>query len=263
VNYSLGVYNGGPDASSLEVDTNHSKDFIGRLFFHPFRTEALASLGHLGIGIAGSTGNRKGLPQVGNTAASPNLPSFRTPGQNTFFGYFAPSGDTAGTGTTFAHLRASRLNPQLYYYIGGLGLLGEYLLSRQEVQKGNDRATLTHHSAHGTINYVFNGKAGYDGATPLLPFDLEKGFLGALEIAVRYAWLKVDSDTFPTYANPASNARSAQSYAAGVNWIPRRSFKAALNFEQTRFAGGAANPDKTIADRKTENLLVGRLQVNF
>jgi phosphate-selective porin OprO/OprP len=233
------------------------------LFFHPFRTEALAGLGNLGIGVAASTGNRKGLPQMGSTAASPNLPSFRTPGQNIFFSYFAPSGDTAGTGTTFAHLRASRLNPQLYYYVGGLGVLGEYLLSRQEVQKGNDRATLTHQAAHGTVHYVINGKAGYDGPTPLLPFDLEKGFLGALEIAVRYSWLKVDADTFPTYANPTAAARSAQSYAAGVSWVPRRSVKASVNFEHTRFADGAANPDKTIADRKPENLLLGRLQVNF
>jgi phosphate-selective porin OprO and OprP len=263
VNYSLGVYNGGPDASSLEVDTNHAKDFIGRLFFHPFRTEGLAGLGNLGVGVAASTGNRKGLPQVGTTAASPNLPAFRTPGQNTFFQYLAPSGDTAGIGTTFAHLRASRLNPQLYYYIGGLGLQGEYLLSRQEVQRGNDKATLTHHAAHGIINYVVNGKAGYDGATPLLPFDFEKGFLGALELAVRYSWLKADSDTFPTFANPTASARVANSLAGAVSWLPRRSFKASVNFEQTRFTGGAANPDKTIADRKTENLLLGRLQVNF
>ena len=265
VNYSVGVYNGGPDASNLDVDTNHAKDFIGRLFFHPFRTEPLASLGNLGVGIAGSTGNRKGLPQVGTTAASPNLPAFRTPGQNTFFAYLAPASDAAGTGTVFAHLRASRLNPQLYYYNGPIGLLGEYLLSRQEVQKGNAQATLTHHAAHGTLNFVLNGKAGYDGATPLVPFDASKGFWGALELAGRYSWFKVDSDTFPTYSDPLRNARIAQSYAVAVNWIPRRSVKVALDFEHTRFTGGAAGgaDRKTVADRKAENLLLGRLQVNF
>ena len=70
--------------------------------------------------------------------------------------------------------------------------------------------------------------------------------------------------TYPTVSSDANLDSALDAMvSAGVNWIPRRSFKAALNFEQTRFAGGAANPDKTIADRKTENLLVGRLQVNF
>jgi phosphate-selective porin OprO/OprP len=274
VHYSLGVYNGGPDGSNADLDTNHAKDFNARLFFHPFRNELLAPFGNLGIGIAASTGNRKGLPQIGTTLATPNLPSFRTPGQGTFFSYLAPASDPPGTGTSFAHLRASRLNPELYYYIGPFGLLGEYVLSQQEVQRGNaPPATLTHHAAHVTASFVINGKSGYDGVTPLLPFDPVKGAWGALELAVRWGWLKVDSNTFVpdpnlpgsvAYADPLRNARVAQSWVGGINYIPRRSLKVGVNFEQTRFTGGAAAADRTtVADRKTENLLLGRAQVNF
>jgi phosphate-selective porin OprO/OprP len=272
VNYSVGVYNGGADGTNADVDSNHAKDFIGRLFFQPFKAEGLAGFGNLGVGVAASTGNRKGLPVIGTAAAVPGLPSFRTSGQNTFFAYLAPGTDPSGTGTVFAHLRASRLNPQLYYFVGPFGILGEYTWSKQSVQKGNDQATLTHQAAHGTVNFVFNGKAGYDGATPLLPFDFSKGALGAVELAARWSWLKIDADTFSTtgvagnvsYADPLKNASEAQSFGGAINYIPRRSFRLALDFEQTRFKGGAAAADKkTVADRKSENVIIGRAQVNF
>jgi phosphate-selective porin OprO/OprP len=41
VNYSVGIYNGGADGTNLDADTNHAKDFIGRLFFQPFKGESL------------------------------------------------------------------------------------------------------------------------------------------------------------------------------------------------------------------------------
>lgn len=273
VGYSVGIYNGGADGTSLDVDTNHAKDFIGRLFFQPLKAaESLSPFGSLGVGIAASTGNRKGLPAMGMTAAAPALPSFRTFGQNTFFAYLGPTPDASGTGTTFAHLRATRVNPQLYYYVGPFGLLAEYLLSRQDVQKGNDTATLSNQAAHATISFAVNGKNGYDGVTPTTPLDLAKGTWGALEIAARWSWLKVDTNSFAdsavpgsvSYSDPLRNAREAQSWAGAVNYIPRRSFRLAVDFEQTRFKGGAAAADKkTVADRVNENVVVGRAQVNF
>jgi len=272
VNYALGVVNGGADGTNADVDTNHAKDFVGRLFFQPVKSASLSDWGSLGLGIAGSTGERKGLPPQGTTAAAPGLPSFRTFGQNTFFQYLAPGSDPSGTGTTFAHLRASRLNPQLYYYVGPLGIQAEYIVSRQSVQKGNDQATLDHKAAHATASFVFNGRNGYDGATPLVPFDRAKGAWGAVEVAFRYGWLKLDPHTFAdaavpasvAYANKLTSARQAQSLGVAVNYVPRRSFRLALAFERTLFDGGAVAADKkTEADRKTEDALIGRAQVNF
>src|SRR6185369_1347085 len=188
----------------------------------------------------------------------PQLPTFRSAGQNTFFSYLAPSSDPTGTGTVFAHLTQTRLNPGLFYYIGGFGILGEVVWSRQEVQKGNAIATLTHQAAHVTASLVLGGKNGYEGATPTRPFDLATGALGALEVAVRWNWLKLDDATFPTYADPAKSVAKAQGLAIGVNYIPQRMLRFAADYEVTSFTGG-----KGTGDRNTEKLLVGRVQVNF
>ena len=68
----------------LDVDSNHAKDFVGRLLIQPFKAEGLGGLGSLGLHVAVSRGDRRGLP----TATL--LPSFRTAGLNTFFIYLPP-----------------------------------------------------------------------------------------------------------------------------------------------------------------------------
>ncbi|HXU06328.1 MAG TPA: porin, partial [Polyangia bacterium] len=142
VQYTIGIFNGAGDTTGADTDLNHAKDIQGRLFFQPFKaTEGLSELGNLGVGIAVGTGNRKGrLPTAVNglpipsVAAQTGLSPFRTSGQNTFFQYLAPATDTTGAATVFAHERATRINPQLYYYRGPLGLLAEYLWLKQGVQ---------------------------------------------------------------------------------------------------------------------------------
>jgi hypothetical protein len=44
--------------------------------------------------------------------------------------------------------------------------------------------------------------------------------------------------------------------------VPARGFHLALNFEQTSFKGGAGTATAP-ADRKTENVAIGRAQVSF
>ena len=93
---------------------------------------------------------------------------------------------------------------------------------------------------------------------------------GALEIAVRWAWLQVDSATFGDpnvpgsvqYADPLRSARTARAWTGGLTWVPRRSFHLAADFEQTVFKGGAGTVAAP-ADRKTENVFVARAQFNF
>ena len=168
----------------------------------------------------------------------------------------------------FTHERASRINPQLYYYYRSIGLLAEYLWLKQGVQKGTSITELTQQSAAGTLSYSIGGTEGYDGATPEHGFDPAQGHLGALQLAVRYSWVGIDDATFPTYANPVASARSAQGYAGAITWVPRRSAHFAVHFEETRFKGGAGtaamgmNP-AVITDRPTEYVIIGRAQVNF
>jgi phosphate-selective porin OprO/OprP len=276
VNYAVGIFNGAADTTAADTDINHAKDFQGRLFVQPFKLEALKELGNLGIGIAAGTGNRKGvLPTAVNGLAIPSvaaqtgLAPFRTAGQRTFFTYLAPANDTTGIGTVFAHERTTHINPQLYYYYGPVGLLAEYVWLKQGVQKGANIAELTQKSAHATVSFTIGGTEGYDGATPEDPFDPAHGHWGALQLAARVGWLDIDDATFPNFANATASASSAKAYAGGVTWVPRRSLHLAVNFEQTRFDGGAAGPPAmgstaaTTANRATENLFLGRAQVNF
>ena len=275
VHYDAGIFNGSPDNVGADADINHAKDFIGRLFVHPFRTEALKDFGNLGIGVSVETGNRKGrLPVAVAGLPIPSRP--RRPGcrrsapraRSTFFQYLAPATDTTGALTTFMHERSTRVNPQLYYYYESIGLLTEYLWLKQGVQKGNSTAELTQQSAAVTASYTINGRENYDGTTPLVGFDREKGTWGALVIAARWSWLALDDATFPTYANPVASAREAQSFGAAVTWVLRRSARFAVAWDQTRFEGGAGTAASgmtaaVIGNRQTENVIIGRAQANF
>ncbi len=275
VHYVAGIFNGSPDNVGADTDINHAKDFVGRLFVHPFRTEALKDFGNLGVGVSVQTGNRKGrLPvavaglPIPYTPAQTWLSPFRTPGQSTFFQYLAPVTDTTGALTTFTHERSTRVNPQLYYYYESIGLLTEYLWLKQGVQKGNTTAELTQQAAAVTASYTINGRENYDGTTPLVGFDREKGAWGALVIAARWSWLGLDEATFPTYANPVTSAREAQSFGAAVTWVPRRSARFSVAWDHTRFEGGAGIAASgmtaaVIGHRQTENVIIGRAQANF
>ena len=268
--YSIGLFNGSPDNGNLDVDSNHAKDFSFRVLLQPFKVEDLKDLGSLGVHFAVSTGNRFGTP------TNPQLPSFRTAGQNTFFSYLAPgagtTADPTGSGTPFAHLRQTRLNPGLYYYYEGFGFLGEVVESSQQVQKGNTTATLIHRAAHATFSIVFGGRNGYDGPTPTTAFNRARDTWGAWELAGRWSYLRVSDAAFgnpndptaPVFADPLKSAKRAQAWAIAVNLIPSRTIKLGATFERTSFAGGAAAADKkTVSDRKVENAVFGRVQLNF
>jgi phosphate-selective porin OprO/OprP len=255
-NYNIGIYNGGFDNSNLDVDSNHAKDFVGRILIQPFKYEPLTALGSLGLHLAASRGDRRGLP------AATLLPQFRTAGLNTFFSYLPSATDPDGSKTVFAYLTQTRLNPGLFYYFGPIGLLAEAVWSRQEVRKANTTATLTHKAAHATVSCVFGGKNGYDGATPTQIFDLSKGTLGALEVALRWNVLKVDDATFPDYADLSKSASQAQGWAGAINYVPSRTLRLAVNYERTTFTGGGGTA-AAIKNRNTEAVVIGRVQVNF
>jgi phosphate-selective porin OprO/OprP len=274
VHYAVGIFNGAPDTTGADTDLNHAKDFVGRLFFHPFRTEALKDLGNLGVGLSAQTGNRKGAADPATGLATPLLPAqtglapYRTAGQSRFFQYLAPASDTTGAQTVFAHERRTSINPQLYYYYESIGLLAEYMWLKQGVQRGPNTAVLTNQSAAVTASYTINGRENYDGTTPYVGFDRGKGAWGALVLAARWSWLAVDDATFPIYANAVASAQAANSFGAAITWVPRRTARFSLSWDHTRFEGGAGTAASGMApamirDRQTENVIIGRAQANF
>lgn len=246
--YQVGVFNGVPDLANGGDDLSDAKDFAARVFVQPFKTGALRGLG---LGIAGSTGKERG------TTAAPGLPSYRTPGQQTFFRYRLDA--AAPANTAFANGNRTRISPQGYFYTGPLGILAEYVVSRNEVTRAAATVELEHTAWQAEGSYFLTGeKAGFRSPGPKKPFDLKEGGWGAFEVVARYGELEADEASFPTYANPASSAQKAAAWAVGLNWHFSRAVKVAVNYERTTFTGGAAT-----GDREPENALITRFQTSF
>lgn len=239
LSYAVGVFNGGVDGGSTDGDSNDDKDVAARLFAHPFKNTEIAALKGLGIGVAGSYGNQEG-----------SLPSFKSPGQQTFFKY--ASGVTADG-------RHWRVSPQAYWYAGPFGLLAEYVRSVQEVKSGATTEDLANQAWQVAASWVVTGEdASFKGVKPKRPFDPHAGNWGALELAARYHQLKIDGDAFPLFADPTKYAEEAIAWGVGLNWHQSRNLKVALNYEQTRFDQGSAS-----GDRETEKVLLTRFQVAY
>lgn len=246
--YEIGIANGAADGSSDDSDENDSKDVEGRLFANPFKKSGIRPLQGLGFGVAGSVGDENGT-----------APAYKTVGQQTFFSF--------NSGVT-AHGNRDRISPQGFYYWGPFGLLGEYIVSYEDVNKATLHERLVNSAWQVTASYVLTGeKAAFDGVVPKRPFDLARGQWGALELAARVGQLDVDNKAFRNFgsaatpnllADPAKSASEALNWGVGVNWYLNRGVKFMLDYDQTRFKGGALS-----GDRDTEHAVFSRIQIAF
>lgn len=262
--YAIGVFNGVTDGGSADTEpsSNDGKDVAARIFAHPFKATEVESLQGLGVGIAGSFGHQQG------TQAAPNLPTYRTPAQQTLFSY---AGAVAATGTTpvvpavTADGTLTRLSPQAYYYWGPFGLLGEYARSSQEVIRGAaNSAKLTHSAQQVAVSYVLTGEAAsFKGVKPKRSFEPGTEGWGALELKARYNKLTVDEDAFPTYASPTASAQEASAWAVGLNWYLSPAVKFFLDYEVTTFKGGGGGTTAAPLDRENESVILERFQIVF
>lgn len=237
LSYAAGVFNGVPDLGNGDGDATDDKDLVARLF---------TQLPHgLGLGVAASTGIEHG------TVTASSLPTYVTPGQQTLFRY---------RDSTLADGRRYRVAPQAYFYAGPIGLLGEYVVSAQRVTRGTTadrRIRNTSWQVAGSW-FLTGEKASYATVTPRRPFDPAGGAWGALEIGARYGELSIDDTAFPIFANPATSIRKARAWGIGVTWHLARAEQIELNYEATRFTGGAA-----VSNRAPEHFLVTRIQQAF
>ncbi|MFT3897132.1 MAG: porin [Thermomonas sp.] len=245
--YQLGVYNGAPDGRDGST-SNPDDDFelAGRLFFEPWKNDANALSG-LGFGLAASRGEKHGL---GNSY----LPRYRTPGQVQVFGYLS---DVAADG------EQTRISPQAYYYGGRFGLLGEYIVSRQEVSAPArliDTTTLSNRAWQLLGSVVLTGEdASYKGvAKPNHPFTLNGDGWGAFELVARYGRLTIDDDAFPLFADPAKSVSAESGWTLGLNWYLTSNFKLVANYSQTRFDAALGAPE-----REDEKAFFTRAQFSF
>jgi phosphate-selective porin OprO/OprP len=247
--YAVGVFNGTQDLASStaqDVDNNNDKDVVGRVVVQPFKNSGPEALKGLGIGVGGSYGHKDGS----------TIPTYKSAGQVNIFSY------SSGTNADGAHIRVS---PQAYFYKGSLGLLGEYAVSRQNLNRVTagaiSRDTFTNKGWQVSGNYVLTGElASYKGITPRNNFDLEKGTWGALEAVGRYGHLNIDNSIFENgFASPTNSVNEANEWGTGLNWYPSKNYRVSLDYVQTQFSGGAALG----LDRKTENAILSRFQVSY
>jgi phosphate-selective porin OprO/OprP len=244
VAYATGVFNGVPDNSLSDSAVSNHRDYDGRIFLTPFQPDSHNPLNGLGVGVGASTGNIDGEA----------LPSFKSFGQNSFFPF--------ASGVTEAGHR-TRLAPQAYYYLGPFGVLAEYGLTEEGLQKGTVRRDIAFRAWQVQTSFLLTGeKKGFTSPTPKKNFDPHNHGWGALELAVRVGDFSAEQGIYSYgFASATTTPRRAHEWAGGVNWYLNRLFRTTLDYGHTNFGGGA-----TVAaggNRPAEKALILRFQINF
>jgi len=266
--YQVGYFNGVTDGQSSDnlatpdVESDTGGDYAARVFFQPFINSDNFNLRGLGFGI-GST-----YQDLDGVATNTYLPSYRSQGQINVFSYRANTATgTTPNNATFSDGERLRLAPQLYYYRGSFGFLGEYTQVKQDVSRtvgGVTRSdTLTNSAWQGQFSYFLTGEEeSFRGFTPGSTFQPGKPGTGAWELVARIQELDVDDAAFTgganSFANPLTAITKETAYGVGVNWYPWNTVKLSLNYDVTSFEGGAAT-----GDRADEQAIFSRFAINY
>lgn len=253
--YQLSFANGATDSGNgPDLDNNSGKDYVGRLFLRPLRRVGRArEITDLGFGVGASYGSAKG------TEASPGLPIYKSTSLQPIFSFITatavPAAATASA--TVADGDRWRVSPQLYWYIGPVGLLSEYVVSSQRVSRMGSSANIVNRAWNVTLSFVLTmERASFDGVVPRHPVDFRHASFGAFELVFRYSELRFDDAAFPDFADPTTSVHSARELAGGLNWHLTDYVKVMLSYHRTDFVGGAIT-----GDREPENALMARLQL--
>ncbi|MGZ4958388.1 MAG: porin [Methylomonas sp.] len=257
ISYQVGVFNGSGDDGSPDKnapDTDDDKEFIGRLWAHPFQHSNNEWLEGLGLGIAGSWENP--LNQA--------LANQKTPiGRTTFLDY---TKSRTGFSAPLADGVHYRVYPQAYWYAGPFGLMGEYVLSAQDVTsiRGNRnvKSQLNNTAWQVQLSYVLTGEDNtFQSVKPMRAFDPLAGSWGAFQVAGRWGEFNVDNSAFQIL-DPSKSAKHATAWAVGVNWFINQNARIMADYEQTYFDGGSGTAAH-VGNRPSENVFATRFQLAF
>jgi len=246
--YAAGIFDGAPDYStpSANQDYDNNLAFAGRVFVQPFKKSSLTALQGFGLGVGGSD-------ESDHQSASGLTAGYKTDGQQTFFTYSAAA---------VANGDHWRISPLGYYYYGPFGLLGEYVISDQNVTSGVKTLNLQNTAWEISGGWVLTGENdSYNGVTPRHPFDPRNGQWGAWQLVARYADLNVDNQANNTTFALAGSALRASGWSVGINWYLNRNIRVNASFSHTTFGDivGAANA----VTKQPENVLFTRIQLAF
>jgi phosphate-selective porin OprO and OprP len=273
ISYALGVFDGDVDGGSTDgnstPDANSTGKFSweGRVFAKPFVRTDLNVLKGLGLGVAGTYVNWVGVASA--TTTNNLLAGDKTTGQQAMFAYRGNTSVTAGVNNaTIADGIERRWVPQFYYAYRFVSLLGEYVDEDQQVHRHlsatGARAATLHNTAEQLQLAVFltGEDESYNSATPRHAFGFGQGGAGAWEWVARIHQIHFDRAAFlggaGSFANPTSAPLAAHAFGTGVNWYLTQNFKIQLDYEVTRFTGGAAT-----GNRPDERVLTSQFALIF
>lgn len=257
--YQLGVDNGSGDDGSPNnnsPDVNDNKEFVGRIFMHPFQ-HTNDWLDGFGVGIAGTTDDPN----------KENLRNQATPlGRTTYLNYTNTFKNSKGVAYSapLADGERHRIYPQAYWYAGPFGLMTEYVLSSQHLSGSNKKGQRVNVQQNNKAwqvftSYMLTGEDNSFGAVkPISNFSPLAGQWGALQFAARWTEMAIDSSTFQVI-DPNLAANHATAWALGFNWFLNPYAIIRADYEQVSFQGGAAKG----ANRPTEQVFATRFQLAF
>jgi len=115
-------------------------------------------------------------------------------------------------------------------------------------------------------SYLLTGEdASFKSVKPKNDFNLDGAGWGAWELVARYERADIDNNLWNntnfTSNTGLASAKSASSWAGGVNWYLNQNIKIALNYEQTSFEGGLNT--NYLLDHPDEKILSSRLQLSY
>jgi phosphate-selective porin OprO/OprP len=270
--YDVGIFDGAVDGGSSDANSVPDQNSTGRftydarLFSKPFAQSDLGWLKGFGVGVAGTYVNDTGVATTTTTTSL--LAGYKTPGQQSMFSYRSNTSVGKFNNATIADGIERRIVPQFDYYFRSLGLLGEYVHEDQQVQRqlsatGVRAATLTNTAWQIQGAWFLTGEdEAYDSFTPKRNFDFGGGGWGAWELVARYHELHFDPNAFTggsgSFANPQSAPSAAYAIGAGINWYMNQNFKIQLDYDVTRYEGGAI-----VGNRPDERVLISQFALIF
>jgi phosphate-selective porin OprO/OprP len=253
------------------IDNNY--DFIGDVYFDPFKKSGIAELQGLGFGVAGSIGNRGDV----KTAANAPLAAYTTPGQTNLLTYNTTS--ASGQSVTESEYGPTyRLAPVIYYYNGPFGGYADYAVSSIRALRtvsgsgagtGSRLETFQNQAWQVVGSYVLTGEdASYTGVKPKSNFSLRDHTWGAFQVVARYGQMTLDNNYFTSTGSSTSvggafasqGPRIVSDLGLGFNWYLNSNVKAQLQYDNTSYTGGSWPVNPQNAD---QNVFLTQLQLAF
>lgn len=242
ITYEGGYFDGSSDgANGVFSQWAEGNEGAGRVFVQPFAATGVNALHQFGFGVAGSSGTQHGT-----------ISGLKTIGQTTFFKY---------SSTAVADGPHTRISPQAYYYVGPLGLMGEYNVSSQNVFNNGAIGKFTNQAWQVQASFLLTGeKNSYGAIRPRRSFEPGRGFgyMGAVELATRFSQVSIDGDAFSGFAKATTAAQQAKDVGFGVNWYLNQYVKLVTNYEHTNFRMA-----KGATPLHNEDVLISMIQLAF